>query len=47
MWQMHKWSNASKTEAARAVAVVIPAEPFKIPSTDKMLDLEYLPHAKL
>jgi len=27
---MHKWYNASKTEAARFVAVTLPCEPFEI-----------------
>jgi hypothetical protein len=33
---MHKWYNASQTEAARFVAVTLPCEPFEI--AGKMLE---------
>ena len=44
---MHKWINKSKTEAARFVAVTIPAADFEIPGTGKMLKEEHLPMAKI
>ncbi|KPI40978.1 uncharacterized protein AB675_10904 [Cyphellophora attinorum] len=39
---MHKWKNASNTEPARAVCVIVPATSFEIPGTGKMLVEEHL-----
>jgi hypothetical protein len=37
---MHKWFNASQTEAARFVAVTLPCEPFEI--AGKMLEEDHV-----
>jgi hypothetical protein len=42
---MHRWHNASKTEAARFVAVTLPAVPFKIPGTNEMLSEVHVPNS--
>jgi hypothetical protein len=39
---MHKWINASETEPTRFIAVTLPAEPFQIPGTGKMLEEEHV-----
>ena len=39
---MHKWRNLSETEPARILAVVLPAEPFEIAGTGKLLAEEHV-----
>ncbi|KAF2642410.1 hypothetical protein P280DRAFT_447772 [Massarina eburnea CBS 473.64] len=39
---MHKWYNASQTEPARLIGVILPCEPFEIPGTGKLLTEEHL-----
>ncbi|KAF2004813.1 hypothetical protein P154DRAFT_484110 [Amniculicola lignicola CBS 123094] len=34
---MHKWFNASETEPARFVAVLLPTKPYNIPGTGELL----------
>jgi quercetin dioxygenase-like cupin family protein len=33
---MHRWSNPSETEAARFVAVLVPAEEFEVPGLGRV-----------
>jgi hypothetical protein len=39
---MHKWHNASETEPARFIAITLPAKPFKVPGTEKMVADEHI-----
>jgi quercetin dioxygenase-like cupin family protein len=35
---MHRWSNPSEDEAARFVAVIVPAEEFEVPGLGKVAE---------